>query len=158
MSLSAAHFYIIAIGKFSSSDPALALFNIYKARLGNSLSLIELEEKRQAGDMKIKREADLLLAAIPSGSVIIALDERGIMLSSEDFSKKLLHFQQHSSNHICFIIGGADGLHPSIKQKASFCLSLGLATWPHLLARVMLTEQIYRTITIDKQHPYHRSG
>jgi 23S rRNA (pseudouridine1915-N3)-methyltransferase len=93
---------------------------------------------------------------MPEGSVLVALDGRGTQLSSADLAKRLDTWRQSAAD-LAFVIGGAEGLHESVLKKASLVLSLGAMTWPHLLARGMLLEQIYRAQQILAGHPYHRA-
>ncbi|MCK5659603.1 MAG: 23S rRNA (pseudouridine(1915)-N(3))-methyltransferase RlmH, partial [Alphaproteobacteria bacterium] len=103
------------------------------------------------------QEAPLILKKLIKPSFIIALDERGKTLTSPDFSKKISLWQnQAPGNEITFLIGGADGFDNKIRKKADFLMSFGKQTWPHLLVRVMLLEQIYRAQQILAGHPYHR--
>jgi 23S rRNA (pseudouridine1915-N3)-methyltransferase len=84
------------------------------------------------------------------------MDERGASLPSRKFAEKFQNLQNESRSNVQFIIGGADGLNDEIRGRADFLLSFGRQTWPHMLARVMLLEQIYRVQQILKNHPYHR--
>jgi 23S rRNA (pseudouridine1915-N3)-methyltransferase len=99
----------------------------------------------------------LLADAVPKGATIIVLDQRGKTLSSEDFATRLGRWQDEGVGDLAFIIGGADGLDPAWRQRAALVLSLGAMTWPHVLARVMLAEQLYRAQSILAGHPYHRA-
>ena len=100
-------------------------------------------------------EADKISQVIPKNSFIIALDERGNSLTSIDFANKLEQISLNNPN-ICFIIGGADGIHPSLKSRANLMLQLSSFTYPHALVRVIILEQLYRAISILNNHPYHR--
>jgi 23S rRNA (pseudouridine1915-N3)-methyltransferase len=114
--------------------------------------------KRMHWDVKI-REVDGPITAkhLPDPGLIVALDERGETLSSPDLAKKMEKWRDSApGNTITFIIGEADGLDESIRKKAKFLLSFGKQTWPHMLVRVMLLEQIYRAQQIIAGHPYHR--
>ena len=86
----------------------------------------------------------------------MALDERGRQLGSRDFAQKLGAWRDQGVAEIAFVIGGADGLAESLRRRADLTLSLGQMTWPHMLARAMLVEQIYRAQQILAGHPYHR--
>jgi 23S rRNA (pseudouridine1915-N3)-methyltransferase len=102
-------------------------------------------------------ELPLILKALPKQAFIVALDERGATLTSPEFTKKIEIWQnQAPANEIYFLIGGADGFAEEIRRKANFLLSFGKQTWPHMLVRVMLLEQIYRAQQISVGHPYHR--
>lgn len=117
-----------------------------------SVHLIEVEDKRGGG---MAAEADLLARAVPAGSVVIALDERGGQPTSPEFSARIASYRD-SAQDICFVIGGADGIDPSLRSRADWQISFGKMVWPHMLARVMLAEQLYRAATILAGSPYHR--
>ena len=118
------------------------------------LSEHEVEDKKNAG---MSAEADLLARAIPAGALIACLDERGAVLSSPDFAAQLAKWRDGGRQDVAFVIGGADGIDPSLRAKAEFSLSFGRMVWPHMLVRVMLAEQIYRAATILGGGPYHRA-
>lgn len=101
-------------------------------------------------------EIDLLLRAVPKGAVICVMDERGKVLSSPDFSAQLAKWRDAGRQDLALVIGGADGLTDTIRNQADFALSFGKMVWPHALARVMLTEQLYRAASILAGSPYHR--
>ena len=143
---------IIAIGKMKKSSPFLGAYAEYEKRLKKSVELIELDGK------DTKDERDKITAKLNTNSPIIALDELGKTLSSVELSKKITDLQNIKSGKVQFIIGGADGLDDDIRQRADLVLSFGRLTWPHMLARVMLIEQIYRAQLIAANHPYHREG
>lgn len=102
-----------------------------------------------------KDDAGLLDACKPCEK-IIALDERGKDLSSRDISAQFSTWQQQGISHIGLIIGGADGLSDEARKKSHLLLAFGRATWPHMMVRAMLAEQLYRVSTILENHPYHR--
>ena len=121
------------------------------------LTLKEVEERRPLAPVELKRrEAELLLAAVPKGARLIALDERGKALSSEEFAQLLGGWRDDGVAEAAFVIGGAEGLDDSVRAAASLVLSLGPMTWPHMLVRVLLVEQLYRAQSILTGHPYHR--
>ena len=97
-----------------------------------------------------------LLKNLANDAVIIAMDERGKTLPSREFAQKFQNWQNEGQSHVQFFIGGADGLNDEIRKRAQLLLSFGKQTWPHMLARIMLLEQIYRAQQILKNHPYHR--
>ena len=97
-----------------------------------------------------------LRAQAPEGAVIVALDETGQALTSAAFADKLGGWQMDGTKHVVFMIGGAEGLDDTIRKKARLVISLGAMTWPHLLVRGMLAEQVYRAQSILSNHPYHR--
>jgi 23S rRNA (pseudouridine1915-N3)-methyltransferase len=149
---------IIAVGR-ARKGPERELFESFKARITWPVKLLEVEESRPlpAAD-RVRREGELLLSKLPKGAVAIALDGRGKTLTSEDFAARLGRWQDDGIKDIAFLIGGADGLHGAVTDSAGLTLSLGPMTWPHLLVRGMLAEQIYRAEQILKGHPYHRAG
>jgi 23S rRNA (pseudouridine1915-N3)-methyltransferase len=119
--------------------------------------LCEVEEKRPLPVLERKvQEAKLLLAAIPDKAKIIALDERGTSLTSVQLAKKIETWRDEGFADMAFLIGGADGHDPSIRDKADLILNLGTLTWPHMLVRVLIAEQLWRAHSILSGHPYHR--
>jgi 23S rRNA (pseudouridine1915-N3)-methyltransferase len=100
-------------------------------------------------------EGARILAAVPDGASLLALDERGKAISTQGLSVMLAEWMRDGS-HPVFAIGGADGLSPQVKERAQKLLSLSALTLPHGLVRVVLAEQIYRAWTILARHPYHR--
>jgi 23S rRNA (pseudouridine1915-N3)-methyltransferase len=153
---------ILAVGR-AKAGPEAALIAEYQKRLHWPLIIEEVEEKRPLSGTELKaREGALLQAGVDrvakgSGrAILVALDERGKILGSRDFAARLKAWQDQGAAEILFLLGGADGLAPEIRDQATFVLSLGQMTWPHLLARAMLVEQIYRAQQILAGHPYHR--
>ncbi len=117
----------------------------------------ELTESR-AGSAPSRKteEAKVVAAALPPAGLVIALDERGKTLGSEDFAQRLARWRDDGKPAVSFIIGGADGLDPGFVKVADLTLSFSPLTWPHQLVRIMLAEQLYRATTILSGHPYHR--
>ena len=147
---------ICTVGRLKAG-PERSLIDKYKKRMRWTLEIVEVEERRKLSVTELKsRESDLLTGALPGGTVRVAMDERGKTLSSQDFANKLGAWRDQGRD-IAFLIGGADGLAPEHRQGADLVLSFGAATWPHMLARVMLVEQIYRAQEILAGHPYHRA-
>jgi 23S rRNA (pseudouridine1915-N3)-methyltransferase len=147
---------IVAVGKLKSG-PHRDLAAHYASRLRWPLTIREVEERRKLPPAELKaREAALLLAAVPKGATIVALDERGTALSSADFAKRLTRWRDSGVGDLAFVIGGADGLDDAVRRRGNFVLSLGPATWPHFLVRGMLLEQLFRAETLIAGHPYHR--
>jgi 23S rRNA (pseudouridine1915-N3)-methyltransferase len=154
---------ILAVGR-ARSGPEAALVAEYRKRLHWPLAIEEVEEKRPLAGAELKaREGALLQAAIDKAAarsggrpILVALDERGKTLDSRDFARRLKGWEEQGAPEILFLLGGADGLAPELRSQANFVLSLGQMTWPHLLARAMLVEQIYRAQQILAGHPYHR--
>jgi 23S rRNA (pseudouridine1915-N3)-methyltransferase len=104
-----------------------------------------------------RREAAALLAAVPGGAFVVALDMAGVAPTSEALSAMLDRWLG-SGKPVCFVIGGAEGLDADVLARADATLSLGPLTWPHMLARVLLAEQLFRARAIAAGHPYHRAG
>ncbi len=147
---------LIAVGR-AKRGPEQDLFNLYSKRLSPSLDLIEVEEKRPlSGDELKSREADLIAAKIPDGAHVVALDERGKAFSSRDFAHLIGRYRDEGVRDMTILIGGADGLDKSLRTRADTVMSFGIQTWPHMLVRGMLAEQLYRAQTILAGHPYHR--
>ena len=137
--------------------PLYDLQALYAGRLVPPPAIIELEEKRRLPPEQLKaREAELILAALPAGATLIALDGAGASWSSRDFADRLGGWRDGGVPVLAFAIGGADGLGRAVIERAAGALSLGRMTWPHLLARCMLLEQLYRAQQILAGHPYHR--
>ena len=147
--------HLLAIGRLRAG-PQRELFAQYARRLPWPLNLRELEARRASGRRR-DHEAALLLEAVPKGAVLIALDERGAAWSSEAFARKIGAWRDDGLADLAFAIGGADGHGQALLARADVTLSLGAMTWPHLLARVMLAEQLYRASAILAGHPYHRA-
>lgn len=152
--------HLCVVGRLRSG-PELDLIEDYLSRfdkVGRGLGLgpariVEVEDKKGGGRAA---EADLLRRSIPSGAVICALDERGRVESSPDFASRLVRWRDNGRSDLALLIGGADGLDPSLREEADFLLSFGLMVWPHMLVRVMLSEQLYRAASILSGAPYHR--
>lgn len=104
----------------------------------------------------MQTEAERILAAIPTGSFMIAMDEHGKDFTTVDFVKKISSWRD-AGESLAFVIGGADGLDPSLKTQARAMMRLSSMTLPHAMARVLLVEQIYRAFSILNNHPYHRA-
>lgn len=149
---------IISIGKFENS-PHREAFETYVKRLKWKVELKEMELKNSQNfsiaEIK-KGEGELILKALKPQSKIIALDEHGQQFSSREFSKLIADFALRGNSDLTFIIGGADGLSEEVLSKAALKISLGKMTFPHLMVRAILAEQIYRASTILSGHPYHR--
>jgi 23S rRNA (pseudouridine1915-N3)-methyltransferase len=157
---------IAAVGRLKAG-PERELLARYLDRAnasGKSLALapvdvVEIPESMAQSAAKRKSdEAKALLGTIPEKAKLIALDERGKSISSEDFAKKLARFRDDGASCAALLIGGADGLDESLRKKADLTLAFGAATFPHQIVRILLAEQIYRAVTILSGHPYHRGG
>lgn len=116
------------------------------------------EASRSLGGAKRQaKEGALLLGGSSSGTTIVTLDERGRNIPSEKLAEMLGRWRDDGVPNACFLIGGADGHDRSVLDQSTLKLSFGALTWPHMLVRVMLAEQLYRAMTILSGHPYHRS-
>jgi len=147
---------LIAVGR-QREGPEAALFHRYQARLRPALALTEIPDARgTAAEMK-RREAASLLAALPEGAFAVALDSGGQAPDTARFSA-LLERWLGLGRPLCFLVGGAEGLDAPVIERADYVLSLGAMTWPHLLVRALLAEQLYRARSIAAGHPYHRAG
>lgn len=152
--------HICAVGRLRTG-PERALFDDYLTRFdrtgrANGLgpaALHEVEDKKGGG---IAAEAALLDRVIPQGAVLAVLDERGKLLSSPEFADTIAGWRDAGRSDLALVIGGADGIAPELRARADFALSLGAMVWPHMLARVMLAEQLYRAASILTGSPYHR--
>ena len=118
--------------------------------------MIEIPEARGSAPEKKRREAAALLAALPPAAFVIALDLGGKTPDSERFAALVSQWLE-TGRPVAFVIGGAEGLDASVIARANYVLSLGNLTWPHLLVRVMLAEQLFRARAIAANHPYHRA-
>ncbi|MDX5365182.1 MAG: 23S rRNA (pseudouridine(1915)-N(3))-methyltransferase RlmH [Alphaproteobacteria bacterium] len=156
--------HICAVGQLKPG-PEKLLIDDYLSRLDaagrpigiSAAPVIEVEEKRKLDAPQLMaREAELLLAAT-KGATIVAMDERGKNETSEVFARRLGEWRDNATADLAFVIGGANGLDPAIREKAAHIMSFGAMTWPHMLARAMLAEQLYRAVTILSGHPYHRA-
>jgi len=146
---------IIAIGRLRKGL-FFDLCEDYKKRIHWNLNVIELESRYSDPKMAQEEEERKILSRIENTAFVCVLDERGNGLRSMDFAKTIETLQNTGETHIQFIIGGADGLSDETRGRANLLLSFGQQTWPHMLARVMLLEQVYRAQQILKGHPYHR--
>ncbi|MGH1453953.1 MAG: 23S rRNA (pseudouridine(1915)-N(3))-methyltransferase RlmH [Paracoccaceae bacterium] len=153
--------HICAVGRLRAG-PERDLFDDYLTRFDRTgralglgpLNVIEVEDKKGGG---MAAEAVLLERAIPAGAAICAMDERGKIMTSPQFSDRIADLRDQGRGDLAFVIGGADGIDPALRGRADFALSLGKMVWPHMLARVMLSEQLYRAASILAGAPYHRA-
>lgn len=125
---------------------------------GPALHVIEAP-KALSGPERQAKEAELLLGAVPPGDSIILLDERGKNMRSREIAGMIEKQRDEGAGGLHFVIGGADGFGPSLSKdhpRVRGTMSFGAATWPHMLCRVMLAEQLYRAMTLLAGHPYHR--
>ena len=153
---------VVAVGRLRSG-PEADLAADYLARFertGRPLGLgpcrmVEVEDRRGGG---AGAESALIAQALPSAATLVLLDERGSALSSPDFAVRLRRWADAGRRDLAFAIGGADGHAPALRERAEVVMSFGPMVWPHMLARVMLAEQLYRASSILAGSPYHRGG
>lgn len=156
---------IAAIGRLKQG-PERELAAMYCKRAqatGRALGLrdveiVEIRESRADDAERRRLEESIAIANIvPERAKIVLLDEHGENIGSAGLAALLQAWRAEDRPAACFIIGGADGLASSLSERASLKLAFGAATWPHQLVRIMLLEQIYRSISILAGHPYHRA-
>ncbi|HTZ70280.1 MAG TPA: 23S rRNA (pseudouridine(1915)-N(3))-methyltransferase RlmH [Acetobacteraceae bacterium] len=145
---------ILAVGRLRSG-PEADLLARYAERL--RLHIAEIPDGVGAPAEIKRREGEALLAAVPRDGFVVALDQGGAAPGSEAFAALLEDWLAAGKKPV-FVIGGAEGLSAAVVARAGYILSLGQFTWPHMLARVMLAEQLYRARMIAAGHPYHRAG
>jgi 23S rRNA (pseudouridine1915-N3)-methyltransferase len=123
-----------------------------------TIEIIEIRESRaQDAERRCTEESIALANVIPEGAIVVTLDQRGESLDSPALAALLREWRAEDRAAVCFIVGGADGVAPSLVERARVRLAFGAATWPHQLVRIMLLEQLYRAGTILAGHPYHRA-
>lgn len=152
--------HIIAVGRLRGG-PEADLISDYLTRFdrtGRALSLgpaqiVEVDDRKGGG---MAAEAELLRRAVPKGALLAVMDERGRVESSPRFAQRLAGWRDGGRSDLALVIGGADGIDPSLRAEADFALSFGAMVWPHMLVRVMLAEQLYRAASILAGAPYHR--
>lgn len=152
--------HLCAVGRLRAG-PERALVDDYLKRFdrtGRALGLgpvteYEVEDKKGGG---MAAEAALLSKVLPAGAAVIAMDERGRMMTSPGFADLLARFRDGGRQDAALVIGGADGLAPDLRAGADAVLSFGTMVWPHMLVRVMVAEQLYRAASILAGAPYHR--
>ena len=150
---------IVAVGRLRPGAEA-DLVSDYATRFdrtGRALGLGPLEVREVEAKKGGKNaEAALLEKAASGASPLIVLDERGSVVTSPAFADRLAGWRDEGRSETCFVIGGAEGIAPELRDKADMALSFGKMVWPHMLARVMLTEQLYRAASILAGSPYHK--
>lgn len=145
-------FYIQAVSEYQkrlSRHCKLEIVELPEQKLGDDPSAAEIEQGLQ-------KEAAMIEEKLPKGGVLIAMCVEGKELSSVQLSQKMQEFFSRGASHLTFLIGSSFGLHPSVKAKADFKLSVSPMTFPHHLFRVMLLEQIYRAYQIENGTRYHK--
>lgn len=152
---------LIAVGR-ARGGPEAALVDDWLARFDRTARplgmgparLVEVEDRKGRGR---EAESELILSALPDGAALIGLDERGRTLSSPDFAALLGDWRDQGRRETALAIGGADGHAPALRERADLLLSFGPMVWPHMLARAMAAEQLYRAAAILAGTPYHRA-
>jgi 23S rRNA (pseudouridine1915-N3)-methyltransferase len=148
---------LAAVGR-AKAGPARDLYDLYAARLSWRLTLKEVDERRALAPEALRAsEGERLLAAVPKRGRLIALDEAGRSLTSAAFAALLGRWRDEGLQDLAIAIGGAEGLSEAVGRRADLVLALGPMTWPHLLVRALVVEQLYRAQTILSGHPYHRA-
>ncbi len=142
-------YQISCIGKISFLEEK-KIINRYNIRIKNKININELTQSN------VDDEADKMLKSIPKGSKLIVLDKEGISISTEQLVDIIKAYQLDNIKIINFAIGGASGHGVKIKKKADKIISFGKMTWSHIMARLMLVEQLYRIECILNNHPYHK--
>jgi len=153
--------HICAVGRLRGG-PEASLIDDYLTRFdrtGRALGLTsggvsEVEPKKGGG---MVAEAELLQRAVPKSAALWVMDERGQQMTSPDFAQAIAQVRDNGISDLAICIGGADGLHPDIRNTAQVSISFGRMVWPHMLVRVMLAEQLYRAASILAGSPYHRA-
>lgn len=146
-----------AVGR-AKAGPERALYDHYAGRLTPAPLLREVEEKKPLPvPRRMEREAELLLGLVPAGAKLIVLDERGRDMGSEALAAQIGGWADAGMGTLACLIGGADGHAEAVRARADLLLSFGRLTWPHMLVRGLLAEQLYRARCILDGHPYHRA-
>ncbi len=146
---------IISPGKFKKKPPLEELFNYYKKRINLKIDLKEIKTFNFEEKKKLLFEKNQITKHLKPTDYVVVLDKDGKMLSSKDFSVFIKKKMLERTKRICFLIGSELGLDLSLK-KSCHIISLGRKTWPHLMVRIMLIEQIYRSLEIIKNSSYHK--
>ncbi len=152
---------IAAVGRLRSG-PEADLVSDYLARAGQAgralalgpFSVTEIDDRKARAAAE---QSDRLLAAVPAGAMAVALDERARPCTSPDLADEIARRRDSGCPEMVFLIGGADGHTGALRKRADMLLSFGPMVWPHMLARVMLAEQLYRATSILAGSPYHRA-
>ncbi len=155
---------LISVGKLKDASER-ELFTRYQDRISglagplgfSKLELREFSESRaQTANLRKNQEGQDILSALEQAEANIVLDERGASLTSRTLTTWIANQRDDGVSAMAFVIGGPDGLDDKVRKKATKVLSLSALTLPHGLARIVLSEQIYRAMTILSHHPYHR--
>lgn len=148
---------IISVGKFKKSDPYSVLYEEYSKRVNFDIRLVEIKGRVSYSNIEEQKEYEgmEILGKIGKNSKVVALDEKGEIITTNEFTT-IVNGYIDCGNDLDFVIGGANGLSANVLRRADFVLSLGKMVYPHLMVRVMLVEQLYRVYTINNNHPYHK--
>lgn len=146
---------IIAVGRMKPAHLLRDPLDEYRKRIKWDLAVHEIDV-RESGPRQNDLENQEIIARLRPQIPTFVLDERGKSITSPAFAQRLAHSFEIGQGSVQFVIGGADGLNDTIRARASDLISFGALTWPHMLARVMLMEQLYRAQQILAGHPYHR--
>jgi 23S rRNA (pseudouridine1915-N3)-methyltransferase len=156
--------HVGAVGRLKPG-PERKLAESYLERAGalgrsagiSPVNVAEIAESRAAtASLRMADEAARLRAGVPDEALVIALDSAGRDITSDEFAALIGGWRDDGTPALAFLLGGPDGLAAEVKAAAGYRLAFGRMTWPHRLARIMLLEQIYRSVTILVNHPYHR--
>ncbi|KXV15915.1 23S rRNA (pseudouridine(1915)-N(3))-methyltransferase RlmH [Gluconobacter oxydans] len=147
---------LVAIGRLKAG-PERELFERYAGRIRPALTVTELAPSKGSVQEQKRKDAAALLGACPDNALIVALDEGGKTPDSLRLAEMLSRWQE-SGRPIHFLIGGTEGLDSSVIQRADSVISLGKLTWPHMLVRILIAEQVFRAQAINTGHPYHRES
>ena len=153
------HITLISVGKLKAGpekelvDDYVSRFNKAGPQIGlRSLKLIDL-----ASGGGLDAEGDRILAALPKGVPVLRLDEFGKALTSVKFAKRIEQMRDAGTPELCFLIGGADGYSDAVRKAYPDRLALGPQTWPHRLVKAMISEQLYRSVSLLAGLPYHKA-
>jgi 23S rRNA (pseudouridine1915-N3)-methyltransferase len=152
------HVVVVSPGRFKGG-PEQDLFERYRARCPWRVELIEPALRREvaAGERRAA-ESRLIENRLPPGRPAVLLDETGELATSEEFARRLGRWRDAGADGVSFVIGGVEGIDAGLRRRADWRLALGRLTWPHLLVRALLAEQLYRAASILAGHPYHRGA
>ena len=155
---------IVSVGKLKETYLKQAI-DEYKKRLTRycTLNIIEVPDEKAPQSLSRKeehlvmdKEGERLLARLPEDSYVIALERKGVTMTSEELANKIEDIQTYNSSHITFLIGGSLGLSNDVRKQTDLELSFSTFTFPHQLMRVILLEQLYRSFRINNNEPYHK--
>ena len=157
--------WVVAVGHAKgTSEGALVddfITRAQKMGRGMGFTAVTVEElavsRARDANLRMKEEGERLAERLPDGAHIVLLDAKGKGMTSEDFADFLGVLRDAGTRDMAFVIGGPDGLGVLPGKKSGRSLAFGPQTWSHLLARALLSEQIYRAMTILAGHPYHRA-